>query len=59
MQGVESAKDTAEGIELPRWNIEKKAKYKATLVEVLYLIIIYISLLDTIFIKSKIITKSK
>jgi hypothetical protein len=44
---------------LPRWNIEKKAKYKAALVEVLYLIMIYISLLDTTFIESKTITKSK
>ena len=59
MQSVESAKDIVEGIELLKQNIKKKAKYKATLVEVLYLIIIYISLLDTIFIKSKIITKSK
>jgi len=59
MQGVESAKDIAEGIELPRWNIEKKAKYKAALAEVLYLIMIYISLLDTTFIESKTTTKSK
>ena len=59
MQSVESAKDIVKGIELLKQNIKKKAKYKATLVEVLYLIIIYINLLDTIFIESKTITKSK
>ena len=59
MQSVESAKNIIKGIKLLKQNIKKKAKYKATLAKVLYLIIIYISLLDTTFIESKIITKSK